>query len=267
MARFVTGNTFSTSDQVTAAKLNTAINDAAISADSVDDSTIELDTNKIRVKDGGITADKLSMLSTSTAALTLTGSAPSVTFDDSDNSGTSPIISSDSADGDLSIISGKANAETIIQTGNSSGTATTRLQAGEGVSKNNAGSTASGIKVTGSIYATVDIVADGDVVADLDSDIRLKENVVPIQEPLEKVNSLSGNTFEWNNKSEKFGTSDIGLIAQEVQEIFPCAVREKENGYLKVNYAKIIPLLVQCIKELNTKVQVLESKAHTHGTK
>lgn len=267
MARFVTGNTFSTSDQVTAAKLNTAINDAAISADSVDDSTIELDTNKIRVKDSGITADKLSIMNSSTGELTLAGTSPQVVFNDSDNSGTSPAIGSDSPSGNLGLAANIANGKIILQTGNGSGAATNRVEVGETSSKNNAGSTTSGMKVTGSIYATVDIVADGDVVADLDSDIRLKENVVPIQEPLEKVSSLSGNTFEWNNKSEKFGTSDIGLIAQEVQEIFPCAVREKENGYLKVNYAKIIPLLVQCIKELNTKVQVLESKAHTHGTK
>jgi len=59
MARFTTGNTFSTSDQVTAAKLNNAVNNAALSADSVDDSTIELSSNALRIKDIGVTTAKI----------------------------------------------------------------------------------------------------------------------------------------------------------------------------------------------------------------
>jgi len=59
MARFVTGNTFGTTDTVTAAKLNTAVNDAAISTDSVDGSTIELNSNALRIKDSGVTKAKI----------------------------------------------------------------------------------------------------------------------------------------------------------------------------------------------------------------
>jgi hypothetical protein len=59
MARFVTGNTFGTTDTVTAAKLNTAVNDAAISTDSVDGSTIEINSNALRIKDSGVTFAKL----------------------------------------------------------------------------------------------------------------------------------------------------------------------------------------------------------------
>ena len=102
-------------------------------------------------------------------------------------------------------------------------------------------------------------MADGDVVADLDSDERLKDNINPILEPIQKVNQLSGNTFTWNEKSSKVG-EDVGVIAQEVQKLFPSAVREKENGYLKVDYVRLVPVLIEAIKELSSKVEKLESK-------
>ena len=51
MARFVTGKTFGTTETVTAALLNQAVNDAAISTDSVDNSTIEVNSNALRLKD------------------------------------------------------------------------------------------------------------------------------------------------------------------------------------------------------------------------
>ena len=59
MARFVTGKTFGTTETVTAALLNQAVNDAAISTDSVDGSTIEVNSNALRIKDNGVTAAKI----------------------------------------------------------------------------------------------------------------------------------------------------------------------------------------------------------------
>lgn len=59
MARFVTGKTFGTTETVTAALLNQAVNDAAISTDSVDGSTIEVNSNALRIKDNGITTAKI----------------------------------------------------------------------------------------------------------------------------------------------------------------------------------------------------------------
>ena len=262
MAILSKGKDFDTGEQVTAAKLDNLVDNAIFASGAADNVTTQINgLGAIIVKDDGIGVSKLedAFFNSGTGALTLDGTAPSVTFNDSDNSGTSPVISSDNTDGDLSIIAGKANAEVIVQTGNDVGTATTRLQAGELVSKNNAGSADEGIKVTGSIYATVDIVADGDVVADLDSDERLKDNINPILEPIQKVNQLSGNTFTWNEKSSKVG-EDVGVIAQEVQKLFPSAVREKENGYLKVDYVRLVPVLIEAIKELSSKVEKLESK-------
>lgn len=82
------------------------------------------------------------------------------------------------------------------------------------------------------------------------SDARLKSNIVPITGALEIVENLNPVTFTWKN--DESSKTNYGLIAQEVQEIFPDAVSE-ENGYLKVDYFKLIPLIVQAIKELKNK--------------
>ena len=110
MARFVTGNTFSTSDQVTAAKLNNAVNNAAISTDSVDDSTIELNSNALRIKDGGVSTDKLA-----TSSSTTTG----VTFAKMQHVAANTVLVRDAnSEGD---ISAKAVADTQILIGDGTG--------------------------------------------------------------------------------------------------------------------------------------------------
>ena len=92
-----------------------------------------------------------------------------------------------------------------------------------------------------------------DITAFWSSDERLKDNITKIDNPLDKVLSISGNTFDWNEKSNKSG-HDVGLIAQEIEKILPEAVTTRDNGYLAVDYHKIVPLLVEAIKELSRKV-------------
>ena len=98
-----------------------------------------------------------------------------------------------------------------------------------------------------------------DITAFWSSDERLKDNITPIDDPLAKVISISGNTFDWNNKSNKSG-HDVGLIAQEIEKVLPEAVTTRDNGYLAVDYHKVVPLLVEAIKELSGKVEALEQK-------
>ena len=74
-----------------------------------------------------------------------------------------------------------------------------------------------------------------------------------------KVLSISGNTFDWNEKSNKSG-HDVGLIAQEINEVLPEAVTTRDNGYLAVDYQRVVPLLVEAIKKLTDKVDDLEQK-------
>jgi hypothetical protein len=99
----------------------------------------------------------------------------------------------------------------------------------------------------------------GDITAFYTSDQRLKDNIVAIEDPLTKVLSISGNTYTWNEKSGKEG-NDVGVIAQEILEVLPEAVTTRDNGYLAVDYHKIVPLLVEAIKELSAKVENLEQK-------
>ena len=98
-----------------------------------------------------------------------------------------------------------------------------------------------------------------DITAFYSSDARLKDNITPIEDPLAKVLSISGNTFTWNDKSHHTG-EDVGVVAQEIQEVLPQIVTLRDNGYLAVDYQKIVPLLIEAIKELTVKVEKLENQ-------
>jgi hypothetical protein len=103
------------------------------------------------------------------------------------------------------------------------------------------------------------LTVTGDITAFYTSDKRLKDNITRIEDPLAKVLSISGNTYNWNEESGKEG-NDVGVIAQEVLEVLPEAVTTRDNGYLAVDYQRIVPLLVEAIKELSDKVSALEDK-------
>ena len=113
--------------------------------------------------------------------------------------------------------------------------------------------------VAGSLYVQDEILCGGDITAFFTSDKRLKDNIVPIENALDKVAALSGNTFDWNDKTDKVG-SETGVIAQEVEALgLPDVVTERENGYLAVRYEKLIPLLIEAIKELKAEVEELKA--------
>ena len=80
------------------------------------------------------------------------------------------------------------------------------------------------------------------------SDMRLKKEISPLQNSLEKIIQLNGYHYYW--KDEELDTSlQSGVIAQEVQKIFPELIRSDDKGYLSVNYIGLIPYLIQSIKE------------------
>jgi len=104
----------------------------------------------------------------------------------------------------------------------------------------------------------------GDVVAYASSDIRFKNNVTPITNALDKINKIGGYTFEWNEKSHKeTGKKDIGVIAQEVEEILPEIVDTRDNGYKAVDYSKLTALLIQSVKEQQVIIYNLKSRIET----
>jgi len=104
------------------------------------------------------------------------------------------------------------------------------------------------------------IRAASDIVAFYSSDERLKDNVVVIDNALEKVESLRGVEFDWNDKQEIYEGHDVGVIAQDVEKVLPELVENRDNGYKAVKYEKLTAVLIQAVKELSAKVKELENK-------
>ena len=111
------------------------------------------------------------------------------------------------------------------------------------------------------------IRATNDVIAFYSSDRRLKTNILNIPNALEKVSMLNGVTFEWlefdENKNKEIHANegtDVGVIAQDVEAVFPDLVDTRESGYKAVKYDKLTALLIEAVKELNEKVIKLENK-------
>lgn len=94
------------------------------------------------------------------------------------------------------------------------------------------------------------------------SDIRLKENILPVKNSLEKVNKLNGVKFNWKNNPAKEDI-EIGLIAQEVKQTIPELVRADNDGLLKVNYGGLTAILLEAIKEQTAQINELKKKIET----
>ena len=108
--------------------------------------------------------------------------------------------------------------------------------------------------VSGSLNVT------GDITAYSTSDERLKTNVTPILDSLNKVGEIQGYEYDWIESDHHSNTGhDIGVIAQEIEKIAPEAVTTRDNGYKAVKYEKLVPILIQAVKELNEKVNKLEN--------
>jgi len=81
------------------------------------------------------------------------------------------------------------------------------------------------------------------------SDIRLKTRIATLSSVLEKIKSIRGVSYEFKEKSKYASGKQIGLIAQELQKVFPELVTMGDNGFLKVNYTQLTAVLLQAIKE------------------
>lgn len=130
--------------------------------------------------------------------------------------------------------------------------------------------------ITGNLSISGFITATGDITAYY-SDVRLKENLKLIANPLEKVAQLSGYTYTTNElgrtllNDENDTESKVGLVAQDLQKVLPEAVKlapfdRDEDGksksgenYLTIQYEKVVPLLVEAIKEQQKQIEELKS--------
>jgi hypothetical protein len=145
--------------------------------------------------------------------------------------------------------------------GSSSGTQRFRINA-NGIQVH---SGALGVNVTTS---TTDgrIDAGNDVVAFSTSDKRLKENIQPLDSALDKVLQISGVSFDWKELTEEEKKTihgneghDVGVIAQEIEEVLPEVVTTRDSGYKAVKYEKIVPLLIEAIKEQQQQIEELKN--------
>jgi hypothetical protein len=117
--------------------------------------------------------------------------------------------------------------------------------------------------------ATGEIRADNEITAYYSSDIRLKENIKLIEDPISLINQIRGVKFDWTDAyiNSRGGQDDyfvrkqdVGIIAQEIQAILPEIVATRTNGYLAVRYEKIVPLLIEAIKSLSAELDDLKNK-------
>jgi hypothetical protein len=140
--------------------------------------------------------------------------------------------------------------------------ATTHITASGNISASgnimtSATASAAHILVTGIISGS-QIEASGDVIAFSSSDRRFKDNLVVIEGSLDKIGKINGYEFDWNDKQSAYKGHDIGVVAQEIEEVLPEVVTTRGDGYKAVKYDKIVPLLIESIKELQKKVEDIE---------
>jgi hypothetical protein len=112
-----------------------------------------------------------------------------------------------------------------------------------------------------------EIRATNNVTAYYSSDKQFKENIKDIENALDKVKAIGGKEFDWTDTyiAEKGGADgyfvqkqDFGVIAQDVQSVFPKAVRTREDGSLAVDYSKLVALAFAAIVELKAEINALK---------
>ena len=119
--------------------------------------------------------------------------------------------------------------------------------------------TSGAMVVTGGVGIGGALNVGGDITAFSSSDVCLKENITPISNAIDKVLSISGNTFTWNEKSVYEGEEGTGIIAQEIEALgLPGVTATREDGTKAVRYDRLVPLLIEAIKELDGKIKSLE---------
>lgn len=220
-----------------------------------------------RTSTGSLTKATLS----SANNVTITNGAGTITISANPNLS----YTSSSATGTVDI-SGNGTSATIPAANSSiAGLMSTDAQSISGVKTFNS-NTASTSKTTGAVIITGGlgvggaINAGGDITAFATSDGRLKTNIETIPNALEKVLQLNGVSYNWNDIAEQLENKDktvreVGVIAQDVNAILPEVVTTRDNGYMAVRYEKLVPLLIEAIKELNEEVKTLKSKLEGNG--
>ena len=137
------------------------------------------------------------------------------------------------------------NSATVFNTAN------TAFVIGNGTASN-AKSDAFKVMFNGDTTVSNDLTVSGDVV--ISSDARLKSNIVSLGSTLPKLLQIDGKSYEMKGKQK------IGVLAQEIQEVFPELVSEDDNEMLAVNYQGLVPVLINALKEQQNEINRLKKQ-------
>ena len=152
-----------------------------------------------------------------------------------------------------SLVIGQFNSSGSSVTNNATSynTANTAFVIGNGADSSNK-SDAFKVMFNGDTTVSNDLTVNGDVV--ISSDARLKSNIVSLGSTLPKLLQIDGKSYEMKGKQK------IGLLAQEIKEVFPELVSEDDNEMLAVNYQGLVPVLINALKEQDAKMKEQEKK-------
>lgn len=105
----------------------------------------------------------------------------------------------------------------------------------------------------GNVRALGNVTANGFLYS---SDRNLKKNITPLEGSLEKILSLNGYSYNWKST----GRADVGVIAQEVETVYPELVHTDKNGVKSVEYANLIAPLIESIKSQQKEIEALKAE-------
>ena len=161
--------------------------------------------------------------------------------------------SSTTASDFASVVIGQYNSSGSSVTNNATSfnTANTAFVIGNGADSSNK-SDAFKVMFNGDTTVSNDLTVSGDVV--ISSDARLKSNIVSLGSTLPKLLQIDGKSYEMKGKQK------IGVLAQEIKEVFPELVSEDDNEMLAVNYQGLVPVLINALKEQDAKMKEQEKK-------
>ena len=146
-----------------------------------------------------------------------------------------------------------SSGSTVTNSATSFNTANTAFVIGNGTDDSNR-SDAFKVMFNGDATVSNDLTVNGDVT--VSSDARLKANIVSLGATLSKLLNIDGKTYT----VKKNGAQKIGVLAQDIQEVFPELVSEDSEGMLSVNYQGLIPVLINALKEQEAKFQAQEER-------
>jgi hypothetical protein len=118
--------------------------------------------------------------------------------------------------------------------------------------------------------------ASNEITAYFSSDIRLKENIQVIEDPITIVNQIRGVRFDWTEEHiQRRGGEDgffvrkhdIGVIAQEIEAVLPELVATRDDGYKAVKYEKIVPLLIEVVKAQQLQINQIREELNKLASK